>query len=355
MKKFSFTFIFKMSLLVYSIYFLFQFIFHFKKICQLEKGNFQLQALKMKIPIDWVFLWVNGSDSNWVRKRNEAMIRSRIFWDSNLIRKRWEDHEELRWALRGLEKNAPFVRFIWIVTDNQIPFWLNYNHPKIRLVNQSDLLGGVETFNSIAIYFSVVNITGLSEHFVLACDDNFVLSPIKETDLFTDEGLSIFRIKLIQFQPENQKPLFCNIKRFDITHNIHIVGSFIAQRMLFKIFRQKNLPGMQHNSFPVILSLFKESLQFVNVSYMKYETVRTCGDIEYDAFLIGYHYLRGFAIINDTNHKEIFNGRGLFSYLNQSKIDSFVCINDWTRFSTKLLHLHLQKKSSFEFFDLDLL
>jgi hypothetical protein len=42
--------------------------------------------------------------------------------------------QELRYSLRSVEKHAPWVRNIFIVTNGQIPYWLNLAHPRIRQV-----------------------------------------------------------------------------------------------------------------------------------------------------------------------------------------------------------------------------
>jgi len=59
----------------------------------------------------------NNSNSN----SNNNSSDNRQFDDSN----RYRDSDELRYSIRSLVKNAPWIRRIYIVTDNQIPNWLN--------------------------------------------------------------------------------------------------------------------------------------------------------------------------------------------------------------------------------------
>jgi UDP-N-acetylglucosamine-lysosomal-enzyme len=44
------------------------------------------------------------------------------------------DNEELRYSLRSIEKYAPWVRHIYLVTNGQVPYWLNMTNPKITVV-----------------------------------------------------------------------------------------------------------------------------------------------------------------------------------------------------------------------------
>ena len=52
----------------------------------------------------------------------------------DLAASRFEDNEELRYSLRSLEQYAPWVRRIFIVTNGQIPHWLNLDNPRVSIV-----------------------------------------------------------------------------------------------------------------------------------------------------------------------------------------------------------------------------
>lgn len=41
-------------------------------------------------------------------------------------------HQELRFSLRSIEMYAPWVRNIYIVTNGQIPYWLDLSHPRLK-------------------------------------------------------------------------------------------------------------------------------------------------------------------------------------------------------------------------------
>ncbi|NXW04145.1 GNPTA phosphotransferase, partial [Fregetta grallaria] len=54
--------------------------------------------------------------------------------DEDISASRFEDNEELRYSLRSIERHAPWVRHIFIVTNGQIPSWLNLDNPRITIV-----------------------------------------------------------------------------------------------------------------------------------------------------------------------------------------------------------------------------
>ncbi len=81
------------------------------------------------MPIDFVILWVDGNDPKWQVKKNQ--YRSD---DDNLNSvERYRDYGMLKYWFRMVEVNAPWVNKIHLVTDHQVPTWLDTNHPKYIL------------------------------------------------------------------------------------------------------------------------------------------------------------------------------------------------------------------------------
>ena len=63
-------------------------------------------------------------------------------------------HQELRYSMRSLVKYAPWVRKIFLVTNGQIPYWLNLDHPRIKLITHEEIFPNkshLPTFSSPAI------------------------------------------------------------------------------------------------------------------------------------------------------------------------------------------------------------
>lgn len=111
---------------------------------------------------------------------------------------RFRDSEELKYSLRSVEKYAAWVNKIYIVTDQQVPKWLDTNHPKIKIIDHQDIFqtdGQLPNFNSVAIEWLIYRIPDLSEHFVYFNDDFFLGSKIKKEDFFTDEGRPVSHVE----------------------------------------------------------------------------------------------------------------------------------------------------------------
>ncbi len=151
--------------------------------------------------VDFVYLWVDGNDPAWQAKRNAIIGKT----DSNPsadCKGRYADNDELKYSLRSLEKYAPWIRNIFIVTDNQVPKWLDTSNPKIKIIDHTEILPthSLPCFNSCLIEHYIWRIPGLSEHFLYGNDDLFINRPVKPSDFFDKNGLPIIRLNRRPFR-----------------------------------------------------------------------------------------------------------------------------------------------------------
>lgn len=151
--------------------------------------------------IDLVYLWVNGNDPQWLAKRNACIgkteEKSAVNCDG-----RYADNDELKYSLRSIEKYAPWIRRIFIVTDNQVPVWLDTANPKVRIVDHKEIMPDVclPCFNSAVIEHFLYRIPGLAEHFIYANDDMFINKPVTPETFFGKDGLPIVRFNRRPFR-----------------------------------------------------------------------------------------------------------------------------------------------------------
>ena len=132
--------------------------------------------------IDFVLLWVDGSDKDWHREKSKYVPGYNA--DDSIVRYRSWDN--LQYWFRGVEKYAPWVRKIHFITPGHFPSWLNKQHEKLNCINQNEFIKKeyIPVFNSNAIELNLHRIESLSEKFVLFCDDMFILNKVKESDFF---------------------------------------------------------------------------------------------------------------------------------------------------------------------------
>lgn len=137
------------------------------------------------LKIDIVYTWCNGNDPAFIKLKNDTLEAENIQSELYPANQRYQNNNELMYSLRSVEKYAPWVNHIYIVTNNQRPEWFKETE-KITIVDHSQIIPEDKrpTFNSICIENYIVNIPGLSDLFLYFNDDLFLNKKIKPEDFF---------------------------------------------------------------------------------------------------------------------------------------------------------------------------
>lgn len=148
-------------------------------------------------PIDLVYTWVDGDDPKWQARKAHAsaLINPEAVNETALSDSRFTSRDELKYSLRSVEAYANWVNHIYIVTDQQVPEWLNTDHPKITVVDHREIFADpsvLPVFNSHAIESQLHRIPGLNERYLYMNDDLFFMKPVRPELFFTSSGLSKF-------------------------------------------------------------------------------------------------------------------------------------------------------------------
>ena len=96
----------------------------------IEKYNFTSSTVPIKPvveSVDAVYTWVNGSDADFKRSYNESDLGMKSN-PNDTGKGRFTDMNQMLYSLRSIEMYAPWIRNIFIVTNGQIPYWLNLSH-----------------------------------------------------------------------------------------------------------------------------------------------------------------------------------------------------------------------------------
>lgn len=146
--------------------------------------------------IDLVYMWVDGSDPKWKEKKLNYTGKISDQTETNTIG-RYLSNNELKYSLRSVEKHIPWIRKIFIVTDDQKPEWLNTGHPKIQVVDHKEIMPPetLPCFNSTVIEYFLYRIPDLAERFLFANDDFFFNVNLSPNFFFAKDGFPIVRLK----------------------------------------------------------------------------------------------------------------------------------------------------------------
>lgn len=141
----------------------------------------------MTEPVDFVVTWVDGNDPQWkAEKEIHARKNGLSVNASNNGEERYRDWDIFRYWFRAVERYAPWVNNVYLVTCGHVPQWLNVNAPKLKLVSHEDYIPKeyLPTFNTNAIELNFHRIKELKEHFVYFNDDVFLMRPCRPEDFF---------------------------------------------------------------------------------------------------------------------------------------------------------------------------
>ncbi|MGL5990391.1 MAG: stealth family protein [Plesiomonas sp.] len=245
-------------------------------------------------PIDVVFTWVDDQDPNWIENYNSHCSQSPN--NTGLYAKdpaRFSNHNELKYSLNCVLKYIPWVRNVFIVTDNQRPAWLDDNYDiRVKVIHHHDIIPEcyLPTFNSHVIEAHLHNINDLAEHFIYFNDDVFIARPLPTGHFFRSNGISSLFVSL--------KSL-CNMKEKGLlTPTLN--ASLFSSQLLKRDFGGELIDSpLVHTYVPLRKSLYKEcySLYEGEITRFLHNKFRANQDLNLATFLVPwFSYLKGSAV-----------------------------------------------------------
>ena len=150
--------------------------------------------------IDAVITWVDGNDPAHKARMARYGDKSAFARDDVAGSTRFASVGEIAWCVASINRFAPFINKIYIVTDGQDPqlgAFLHENFPEghipVEIVDHTVVFRGYESclpvFNSVAIESVLWRIPDLSEHFIYFNDDFLLSAPVTPEDFFTPDGV----------------------------------------------------------------------------------------------------------------------------------------------------------------------
>ena len=257
-----------------------------------------------KEPIDVLIKYIDLKDKNLQRKNIKQS-------------KKDFDNEELKYCLRSIFLNIPWIRKIFILMPNDhVKFLKSQDEIKERIifVKDNDLID----FDSSVINVFQFNLWkmkkfGMSENFILMDDDYFINKPIKKEEFFYEENGKILPLIITNdFYLINKKELNSKynhyFSKFQKDKNFNSYSQeevflfrqlssikFISQ--LFKDNKKNNnnlIEGsFSHNAIPLKLSDIKEVYDIVyNNDKYRNETLfsleKSIYSLHFQSFILNY-------------------------------------------------------------------
>lgn len=201
-----------------------------------------MRSTEIDFPIDFVISWVDNRDPSWKKKRNSYLNNAEeVFSDAS--EERYRDFGFFEFLLKSIQKYAPWVHHVYIVTDGQVPSCIPADR-RFTIVDHKQFIPEkyLPTFNSSVIELYLNNIPKLSEHFVYFNDDMLLNGPVNKGDFFNHDGFPKDSFLCSMLQPEYGNYFEINNARI-VNENFPKINVIKSQflKMFSPIYGLKNL------------------------------------------------------------------------------------------------------------------
>ena len=286
--------------------------FYFIKIY--EEVNHTEEDIKLieKEPIDILIKYIDLNDPNLTRK-GIHQIKKDI------------DNEEIKYSIRSILKNIPWIRKIFILMPNEKVRY--FKEPgeikeKIIYVKDKDLIG-FDSSSSLVFqfrYWKMKNFN-ISDNFLALDDDCFIGKPLRKTDFFYVKNKTVLPLiinsKLLEFKKAGVESNIYYYKRaIKKTKQEQGFNEFQYTKQLTYLFimnalsRKKIIvPKFTHNAIPINVNELKEIYELIDKSKFKettlYSTYRHKRSLQFQTFYLGYTFNKYQKKIHNIPHKLI--------------------------------------------------
>ena len=287
----------------------------------------------MNIDVDIVFTYVDGYDPEFIKMKNNYLNIQNKKYNPDI---RIKGINEIIYSVKSVIKNIPWIRKIFIVTNNQVPPIDKQliSSGKVIIIDQNKIIDPkyLPTFNSDVIESYLHKIPDLSEIFLYNNDDMMHLNQIDRKDIYEVRNNNI----LLKIRNNFNK----NARVHNTDYSLRID---YTKKLFLNIDPTIKLINNHHTKF-----LRKSTMKYTDERFqkllhkMRINRVRGTGYIQYLFFLLNIdNIIHNNIIINcakDVIEKKFGNNKGSILLFNDVvKIrPKFVCFNSMNQSFKKI-------------------
>ena len=311
----------------------FQLILIYREINEKERNKtINLQILE-KEPIDVLIKYIDLKDPNLIRNEIHQIEKD-------------YDNEELRYSVRSIFKNIPWIRKIFILMPNEkVRYFKEYKliKNKIVYVKDKDILGyDSSNCNAFLYRYWKMKQFGISDNIILMDDDFFIRSKLEKKDFFYVDHYKVVPyittsnfVKTYKENVQKNCEIYgtkAKMSKEEQNEDIFLYVKFLTYNFIYNIFNisfneSLFIPFYTHNAIPINLNDAKEVYDLIYMSKYKYGTLdcpyRYYEFIDYQIFISAYTFIKYKRKVNHISHKYVQLNKSLST---NYKVSLF-CIN----------------------------
>ena len=279
--------------------------FHLIKIYEEVRHTQSDIELIEKEPIDIVIKYIDLNDSNITFKGLPDRIPD-------------YDDEELKYCVRSIIKNAPWVRKIFILMPNEnIKYFKDYDLIKDKIIYVKDIdIYGSNNYNWNAFKFRYWKMKkfGITDNFIAMDYNNFFGMPLSKTDFFyIKKGKitpAIVTPKFVELKNFTSHEIKSDLKKYAFrtspkqTSNVFKESLYETYLFILKLFKKATFaPAHNFNAIPLNIKELEEIYNVIYNSDYKFNTLysyyKNEKAIQFQVFVFSYGFLK--------HHKKVIN------------------------------------------------
>ena len=262
--------------------------------------------------MDIVITYVDGNDPVWKQDYEK-------YTNVPVMQKRFRDWGTLKYLLRGIEVNMPFIRNVYLVVSHpsQVPDWADKANLKIVLHRDIIPEEFLPTFNCNPIEMHLHRIPGLDEEYLYFNDDMYPVDKCVPEDFFRG-GKAVIGYYRHMFASNMYKK---------ICRNSDLLARRIADAKPSCFFMRP-----QHICSPMYRAMCEEAYSKAEEEIRRTSASRTRTEENLNQYLfLNYQYLKGRLIPEKVSNKHISvamtSVSGLWTAIMEPR-GKMLCIND---------------------------
>ena len=224
------------------------------------------------------------------------------------------DDEELKYCIRSILKNIPWIRKIYILMPNdKVRYFKEYEYIKNKIIyiKEKDIYGS-NNYNWLAFKFRYWKLKkyNLSDNFIAMDYNNFIGTPLRKSDFFyVSNGTitpAIITNKFVQLRNFSNPNLLNNELKKNVFKLCTRLSTLLFKNSLYntylyiiKLFNQTNVnfaPAHNFNAIPLNIKELDEICDIVSHSEYRHNTlysmIKNENSLQFQAFVLSYGFIK---------------------------------------------------------------
>ena len=255
------------------------------------------------------------------------------------------DDQELKYCIRSILKNIPWIRKIYILMpNNEVKYFKDYEHIKDKIIYLKDTdIFDKDNYNWLVFKFRYWKLKkfGISDNFIAMDYNNFVGTPLNKSDFFYVVNGNVTPAIITNKFIELRNMTAPNLINSQLRQNIFKLCTRLSTSLfknslyntylyIFKLFNATGanfVPAHNFNSIPLNIKELEEIYYTINNCEYRFNTLYALtkeeNSIQFQAFALSYSFIKYKKKVSNIPIKLINNKKPILNDYNISLFSFF--------------------------------